>query len=199
MLDDRGSTANGGRWPSNVIHDGSDEVLAGFPDTASGQPSGTRNASTGFATGITPGACDLTGFGDSGSAARFFYCAKADTSERDAGLTHMPVLTGGQATDREDGSAGLRNPRAGAGRNGGTRNPHPTVKPIALTTYLARLILPPERDTPRRILVPFAGTGSEIIGARLAGWDEAIGIELEPEYAAIAEARIRHHTDGRLW
>ena len=69
---------------------------------------------------------------------------------------------------------------------------HPTVKPIALTTYLAKLLLPPERDTPRRILTPFSGVGSEMIGALLAGWDEATGIELDPEYARIAGARIAH-------
>ncbi|HEX6956383.1 MAG TPA: DNA methyltransferase, partial [Ferrovibrio sp.] len=70
------------------------------------------------------------------------------------------------------------------------KNTHPTVKPLALTEYLARLLLPPERDTPRRILVPFAGSGSEIIGALRAGWDKAVGIEREPEYVAIAEQRI---------
>jgi len=73
------------------------------------------------------------------------------------------------------------------------RNHHPTVKPLALTEYLARLILPPQRETPRRLLIPFCGSGSEIIGALKAGWDEVIGIELDPEYVAIAEARLAHH------
>jgi site-specific DNA-methyltransferase (adenine-specific) len=72
------------------------------------------------------------------------------------------------------------------------RNVHPTVKPLALTEYLAKLLLPPKRDTPRRILVPFAGSGSEIIGALRAGWDKAVGIECEAEYVAIAEKRIEH-------
>ena len=69
-------------------------------------------------------------------------------------------------------------------------NVHPTVKPIRLAEYLARLILPPELDTPRRLLVPFAGSGSEMIGARLAGWDVVTGIERESEYVALAEARL---------
>ena len=73
----------------------------------------------------------------------------------------------------------------------GDGNNHPTLKPVDLTAYLAKLILPPERDTPRRLLVPFCGSGSEIIGALRAGWDEATGIEIEPEYAEIAENRIR--------
>ncbi len=76
-------------------------------------------------------------------------------------------------------------------------NHHPTVKPIALAEYLARLILPPKRDTPRRLLVPFSGSGSEIIGALRAGWDEVVGIELSPEYAEIAEARIAHWIAGQ--
>lgn len=43
----------------------------------------------------------------------------------------------------------------------------------------------------RKILVPFSGSGSEMIGALLAGWDEVVGIEREPEYVEIAEARLR--------
>ena len=72
------------------------------------------------------------------------------------------------------------------------------VKPLALTRYLATLILPPERDTPRRLLVPFCGTASEMIGALQAGWDEVVGIELDPEYVAIAEARLAYWTGQGL-
>lgn len=67
---------------------------------------------------------------------------------------------------------------------------HPTMKPIDLTRYLARLILPPQRETPRRLLVPFAGVGSEMIGAILAGWDGVVGIEKDEAYAAKARERI---------
>lgn len=72
-------------------------------------------------------------------------------------------------------------------RAGGT---HPTVKPLKLCQYLATLILPPERDTPRRLLVPFAGSGSEMLGARRAGWDDVVGIEREPTYVAHARRRL---------
>ena len=72
------------------------------------------------------------------------------------------------------------------------KNDHPCVKPLRLCQYLATLILPPARETPRRLLVPFSGTGSEIIGALLAGWDEVVGIELDERYIRIAEHRIRH-------
>lgn len=78
--------------------------------------------------------------------------------------------------------------KAGSEREAG--NMHPTLKPTDLCRYLAKLILPPERETPRRLLVPFSGSGSEIIGALEAGWDEVVGIELQPEYVALAENRI---------
>lgn len=97
----------------------------------------------------------------SGGASRFFYCAKVSTRERNLG---------------------------------GIDCHHPTLKPIALTTYLARLLLPPAhvkpKPVPRRLLIPFSGAGSEIIGALLAGWDEVWGIEQDPEYIADAKARI---------
>ena len=54
------------------------------------------------------------------------------------------------------------------------------------------MLLPPKRETPRQILVPFAGSVSEMISALMAGWDEAVGIEISEEYTAIAEARLRH-------
>lgn len=68
--------------------------------------------------------------------------------------------------------------------------PHPTLKPIELTAYLAKLLLPPPRDDPRRLLVPFCGAGSEMIGALRSGWDEVIGIELDPESVKWAVKRI---------
>jgi site-specific DNA-methyltransferase (adenine-specific) len=75
-------------------------------------------------------------------------------------------------------------------RERGEFNDHPTVKPLRLCEWLAKLVLPPPRDTPRRLLVPFAGSGSEILGALAAGWDEVLGIELNPDYVAIAERRV---------
>lgn len=187
-----------GRWPANLIHDGSEEVVAGFPETTSGAvAAGTIERGK--------DALRLGAFGgremperaiDSGSAARFFYCAKASRSEREAGLREAGLREAGA------GSLNMRTD-AHAHRTGNAtapaRNHHPTVKPIALAEYLARLILPPKRadGKPRRLLVPFSGSGSEIIGALRAGWDEVVGIELSPEYAEIAEARIAHWTAGQ--
>lgn len=72
-------------------------------------------------------------------------------------------------------------------RERGEGNKHPTVKPLALCEYLARLILPPR---PGVLLVPFAGSGSEVIGALRAGWPEVVGIEREAEYVEIASRRL---------
>ena len=70
----------------------------------------------------------------------------------------------------------------------GTQIDHPTMKPLELTTYLARLIIPPPGG---RLVVPFSGVASEMIGAIRAGWGEVLGIELSPEYCEMAERRIR--------
>ena len=96
--------------------------------------------------------------------------------------------TGAEACGRKEGSAAMNSPRTGANRTASrVGNHHPTVKPVDLMRYLARLIMPP---APGRILVPFAGSGSEMIGAMLAGWPEVVGIEREAEYVAIARARL---------
>jgi hypothetical protein len=61
---------------------------------------------------------------------------------------------------------------------------------------LARLILPPTPDAV--LLVPFAGVASEVIGGLLAGWPAVLGIEREPDYLAIAHARVPAHVEGAL-
>lgn len=72
-----------------------------------------------------------------------------------------------------------------AERNGNT---HPTVKPLKLTEYLARLILPANGGD---LIVPFSGSGSEMVGAQLAGWNHITGIEQDRSYIAIAAKRLR--------
>jgi site-specific DNA-methyltransferase (adenine-specific) len=67
-------------------------------------------------------------------------------------------------------------------------NKHPTVKPLRLCQYLATLILPPAGF--RKLLVPYSGSGSDMVGALQAGWDYVIGIEREAEYVEIAERRL---------
>jgi DNA modification methylase len=81
-----------GRWPANLIHDGSDEVTELFPQTVSGKPPGVRGASKhNVAYADVAIGSELTGYGDSGSAARFFYCPKANKKDREDGNTHPTV------------------------------------------------------------------------------------------------------------
>lgn len=150
------------------------------------------------------GAIDsLVSRGDSGGASRFFatfhgdeverfkYCSKASRAEREFGCEHLPARSGAEAVEREEGSAGVNNPRAGAGRTSTkVHNYHPTLKPIALVRWLATLLLPPQLDRPRRLLIPYSGAGSECIGAYRAGWDEIVGIERESDFVQIANARL---------
>lgn len=80
-----------------------------------------------------------------------------------------------------------------AERNAGdVTNDHPTVKPVELIRYFAKMILPPARETPRRILVPYSGSGSEMIACMQAGWDEVVGIEMDERFIEIAKARIKN-------
>jgi len=122
-----------------------------------------------------------------GEAARFFYCAKTSTADREEGCEELAASSGADATSRQEGTAGLDNPRAGASRTREVvRNHHPTVKPTDLMRHLVRLVTPPGG----LVLDPFMGSGSTgkaaiLEGARFAGCD------LDPAYLAIAEARIR--------
>ena len=178
-----------GRWPANVLLD--EEAAALLDEQAGERTSNSMRAGTkaGRKSAVYNGdlgrplAADIVG--SSGGASRFFYVAKAARRERDAGLDHLPARSGGEATVREDGSAGLNSPRAGAGRRGGARNFHPTVKPIELMRYLVRLVTPPGG----LVLDPFAGSGTTGIAALREGM-RFVGVDLEPEYARIAIARI---------
>jgi site-specific DNA-methyltransferase (adenine-specific) len=160
-----------GRWPANLIHDGSDEVLAAFPNAPGQLADASTNAdarktqntygamrkgrgdeasadsentgAVGFK--MKPGARRM----DTGSAARFFYCAKASKKDRGEG------------------------------------NNHPTVKPTDLMRYLCRLVTPQGGV----VLDPFLGSGTTGKAAMLEGF-RFIGIEMDAAYAALAEKRI---------
>lgn len=194
-----------GRWPANLLHDGSPEVTRCFPESAEQQgdvrgtePSRTGGDGTncyGKYSGQRPPAASRK---DGGSAARFFYCAKASKAERNAGCDALPVkhLAQGNQAKAElargnvdhSGNSGFNTVKA-------VRNVHPTVKPLDLCRYLATLILPPadRPQGPRKLLTPFSGSGSEMIGALQAGWDDVTGIEREAEYVQIAQVRLAHH------
>jgi len=114
---------------------------------------------------------------------RFLYTPKASRSERNAGLEGMEEKVGGGMKGTEDqtlltGSGNIRNNKM--------KNHHPTVKPLALMRYLARLTKTPTGGV---VLDPFMGSGTTGIAAVLEGRD-FIGIELNAEYLEIAERRI---------
>lgn len=119
--------------------------------------------------------------------ANLYQCAKASRSEREEGLDHLETTKGFEAVHRKEGSAGLDNPRAGAGRTANeVRNIHPTVKPIKLMRWCCRLIGGQKGSV---ILDPFTGSGTTGAAALLEGFD-FVGMELTPEYLPIIEGRI---------
>lgn len=158
-----------GRFPANIIHDGSNEVLEVFPDTNPSKRALMGSGGDDKGNNIYGHYKDiqsLRGHDDNGgSASRFFYCAKASKSERNFGLYRLPIT--------------IMN-----------KNFHPTVKPLALMRYLVKLITPKQGI----VLDPFAGSGTTLISAHLEG-RKFIGIEREPEYIKIAEARIKGYSN----
>ncbi len=183
--------SDAGRWPANLIHDGSEEVNACFPARAGGgfgvrgRGGSTYANGEGFANTLAETG-QTVGYGDSGSAARFFYCAKASKRDRDEGLGHMPEVhrpNGNKWTDQDYRVA--RGERPASAESGPRRNHHPTVKPTDLMRYLCRLVTPPGGV----VLDPFTGSGSTGKAAVLEGF-RFIGIEREAEYVEIARARI---------
>lgn len=170
------TTSPAGRWPANLIHDGSEEVVGLFPQSSGGAwPA--KGAQFGMSGGDRKQRGERTEMKDSGSAARFFYCAKVSPSERNAGLSDLP--------DKEWKADGAAIPQRADRPFKPSKNNHPTVKPIALMRYLCRLITPPSGT----ILDPYLGSGSTGVAALQEGFD-FIGIEREEEYFAIASARI---------
>lgn len=192
-----------GRYPANVVMTHSEQCrFLGYSQTDGGQdedaenltlepggletveswqcapdcPVGQLNAQSGVSTSqggtertatrnmaFAHGAMPREIRGDTGGASRFFYTGKAATWERCAGLPARP----GHKT-------------------------HPTYKPIQLTEWLARLLLPPPLiGQERRLLIPFSGVGSEMIGAMLAGWDFIEGVELGAEYVQDCILRLQ--------
>jgi site-specific DNA-methyltransferase (adenine-specific) len=129
-------------------------------------------------------------YGDSGGASRFYptfrYTPKPSRKEREAGLADLPTFSGAEVTEREEGSAGLQSPSAGAGRTASNvMNVHPTVKPISLMEWLVTLVTP----TGGVVLDTFMGSGTTGIAAVRKGF-QFIGIERESQYFAIATQRI---------
>ena len=186
-----------GRWPANLILD---EEAGRLLDEQSGErPTGAitpyRSSSEGGYEGGWGTTRDFTQPASTGGASRFFYCAKAGKAERNAGLDGFEEgkrpLSISQWKGQTNGSGNQM------GASTPQRNTHPTVKPISLMAYLVRLVTPPNGT----VLDPFLGSGTTGCAAALEGFD-FIGIEREPDYIAIAEARIawweKHKGDAEV-
>lgn len=179
---------NNGRWPANVVHDGSSEVVEAFPNTAPAkagnrglQHSGRHGGLADIGGNIKEGTDTVRGHSDNGgSAARFFYSAKASKRDRDEGLDGLLPAVACVGAMRDGGRESQ--PR---------KNTHPTVKPTELMRWLARLITPPGGT----VLDPFMGSGSTGKAAVYEGF-RFIGCEREDEYIKIAEARIAYAVNG---
>lgn len=183
-----------GRFPANLILD---EQTTLFLDEQTGiLKSGDNCTRTKTGSFLEHGGLGKAGdvqvtYGDEGGASRFFYCAKASRSERNAGLEDMPEKEVPYSEYRENfketKSYVTHYPDGTPRPVNKTNNTHPTVKPISLMRYLCRLI------TPKNALVldPFTGSGSTCIAAVLEGFNY-VGIELETEYVEIANKRINY-------
>lgn len=191
-----------GRFPANVIHDGSDEVVSLFPDSKSGEYKGEGSKSGGIwseSTGKPAG----REYGDEGSASRFFYVAKASQEERNFGLSGFEEKSNGINLETQGRTYNSRCANCGKKFIGPIeticncenpitdntiykqKNIHPTVKPIDLMRYLVRLVTPKGGVC----LDPFLGSGTTAVACKVEKFDY-IGIELIPEYAEIAQARV---------
>jgi len=158
--------AAAGRWPANVVLDGAAgtalDQRTGGLSTTGRRSIASRSASVSGTRWGTDDDRSREYPGDTRGASRFFYCAKASARERSAGLP------------------------------GGERNPHPTVKPVALMEWLLRLVTPPGG----RVLDPFLGSGTTAVAATRLGiaW---VGIEQSVEYADIAALRVAAASTSR--
>jgi DNA modification methylase len=172
-----------GRWPANLIHDGSEEVVGMFPHqngvVGARREGGDKSIFSGGGHVQAERQRIVGGTKDSGSAARFFYCAKASKADRDEGCEGLgsrfaPTMGNGIGGKEHD-------PKTATPK----RNHHPTVKPTTLMQYLCRLVTPPNGV----VLDPFMGSGSTGKAAKLEGVN-FLGIEREHDYLKIAHARI---------
>ena len=196
-----------GRFPANVIltYDETDfdEVCDGFP--SSNKPNGSlikKYECNNEIYGAMPPRNEFESYQDTGSASRYFYCAKASKKDRDEGLeTFETKKTGELQGGRKEGSAGsiMKNANGGtrvnpyAGTGTPKKNIHPTVKPVELMQYLVRLVTPKGGT----VLDCFMGSGSTGKAVMFENRErdanyKFIGIDLTEEYMPICEARIEY-------
>lgn len=173
-----------GRWPANLILDAEAGAML---DEQSGElgnnarKSKANGRSSLFGSGVS---APTESVSDTGGASRFFYCAKASKSERNAGCEAMDTKPFVQF-QTGNGASGKASSLS-EGRDTKHQNNHPTVKPLKLMEYLCTLTKTPTGGV---VLDPFMGSGTTGLACKNTG-RSFIGIEQSPEYFKIAEARI---------
>ena len=187
-----------GRYPANVIHYGSEVVQKIFPQTS--KSSGGRsyqNTNQMYSGGWANEKGNKTdpGFGDEGTAARYFYCAKASKKDRDEGLNEFQYKQSSSMSGRRkpENMSDYKIDNDVTGRFVTERkNIHPTVKPTELMKYLCTLVTPKKGI----VLDPFMGSGSTGKAAIQKGF-RFVGIEMNEEYFEIACSRIEAAQKGQ--
>lgn len=179
-----------GRFPSNVITDGSEEVAIGMPNTKSRvEERNDKHSFKGNKEAFQYGYKHRVGSGydDEGSAMRYFYSAKASKKDRDEGLNDFveKVITDGCIRSNQ------RSAQKFGGNSAPRKNIHPTVKPTELMQYLVRLVTPKNGT----ILDCFMGSGSTGKAVMFENRERQanykfVGIEMTDEYLPICAARI---------
>ena len=193
-----------GRFPANVVHDGSEVVVSEFPESQGGAFPKKSNVPSGQHYEGGWGVVDnetRTEY-EKGSAARFFYCAKPTKKEKDAGLDSIqpqPVAWSNQAkAELKRGNDDFKHDNDGTKHNKVEyrKNTHPTVKPVKLMVWLLGLICPDAKAMGRQpvTLDCFVGSGSTGIAAQRLGFD-FIGIDANSEFLDIARARIEYERE----
>lgn len=150
-----------GRWPGNVLHDGSEEVEEEFAKFGEKGNGWSRNYGVEDYQGRQYGGGVFGGGGyigettycDTGTASRFFYSTKSSVKER----THNRTI----------------------------KNDHPTVKNLELMKYLIKLVTPSKGT----VFDPFAGSGTTLVAAKELGYN-SVGVELSPNYCQIIQDRL---------
>jgi hypothetical protein len=192
-LDDQGGIRKSGYMKAGTERKQGGGYHGGFPNPA------TTNGTYGDVGGVSRFFYQADWMDEVSAELEFsdpvFYAAKASKTERDNGLRDVEETVSGYRPNEPEEGYGGNSLSARIHRSAPRINPHPTVKPLALTEHLASLLLPPKEYAPRRILVPFSGVGSEVIGAWRAGWDEITGVEISDEYCAVAEKRVNFYTN----
>ena len=191
-----------GRFPSNLIltYDESDydEVCGGFP-VGGKNGSVTKVYKNNNPISFQSSVPKFEAYDDSGSASRYFYCAKASKQDRDDGCDTIPIHPSGMSNQakaevkrgNEDFSGDEQLATNALNRVYHNHNNHPCVKPVSLMKYLIRLVTPKGG----KILDPFMGSGSTGKAAMIESREKDsgytfVGIEMTEEYLPICKARI---------